>query len=99
MRLSIWIGPVRSLTRNAANASLVGSTKPVIALSSKRRRKTSAVEQQILPGDEAGLVRAQKRAGRAEFIRGAEAFRRHAVDARGARLLDADIAFLGGILD
>src|SRR5256885_1486579 len=40
---------------------------------SKRSRERAAIEQQILPRDVAGVNRAQERAGRAEFVRLAEA--------------------------
>ena len=50
----------------------------------------AAVDQQILPGDVAGLRRAQEGAGRAEFGRIAEALGRDGGDARlGGFLLDA----------
>src|SRR6185437_4165100 len=64
-------------------------------LQSKRGRKSPAVDQQILPGDVTGVHRAEKRAGRAELRRVAEAPRRNAGDAVGGHLRDALALLLG----
>src|ERR1700716_1767186 len=59
----------------------------------------AAVDQQVLPGDVAGLGRAQEHAGGAELVRRAEALGRNGSGARGAELLVGNALLLGGGLD
>jgi len=56
---------------------------------------THAVEQDVLPGDEAGLGAAQERAGLAEFFRGAEAPGGIELGALGHHRLHGKTALLG----
>src|SRR5436305_12105946 len=63
--------------------------------SSHRSGKSAAVDQQILAGDVAGVSRAQKSAGCAEFVRAAEALRRDRGNALGFRLVEGDPFALG----
>src|SRR5882724_9038092 len=60
--------------------------------------KNAAVEQDVLPGDEAGVGRAQERAGRAELVGLAEPARRDRRHALLQRLVDGDALLLGGDL-
>jgi hypothetical protein len=64
---------------------------------SKRAVEGAAVDQQILPGDVAGLRRAQERAGRAELGRIAETLGGNRVDPVGGDLRDASALLLGGL--
>src|SRR6266850_1107640 len=68
------------------------------ANSSERAREHAAVHQQVLPGDVAGVRRAQERASRAEFVRLAEALRRYGGPPRAQRLIDWNALLLGARL-
>src|ERR1700748_1872946 len=61
----------------------------------QRAGEGAAVEQNVLPGDEAGLGAAQERAGLAEFVGLAEAARRIELGAFGQHLLDVHAALFG----
>src|SRR3954454_19759341 len=60
--------------------------------------KDAAVEEDVLPGDEAGMGRAQECAGRAELVGLAEAARRDRPDAVLQRLFEGDALLLRGDL-
>src|SRR5215472_2299691 len=62
-------------------------------------RERATVDQQVLPGDIAGLGRAQERAGGAELVRCAEALGRNRDGTRGRDLVDRGALLLGGGLD
>src|SRR5262249_44919502 len=66
---------------------------------SERPREGAAVDQQVLAGDVAGLCRAQERAGGAELVGRAEAFRRNRGGARRDGLVDQHALLLGIRLD
>src|SRR5262249_46007309 len=61
----------------------------------QRAGERAAVDQDVRPGEEARLRRAQERAGGAEAFDIAEPLRRDAFDPLGARLLVADAFALG----
>src|SRR6185312_804612 len=61
----------------------------------QRPRESAAVEQDVLPGDEAGLGAAQKGAGEAEFLGITEAAGRIEFGAISQNLLGRDAALLG----
>src|SRR5581483_704302 len=61
----------------------------------QRAGEGAAVEQQVLPGDVAGMRTAQERAGIAELLRRAEAPGRIDLGALGHDLLDRNAALLG----
>src|SRR5580765_1344409 len=63
---------------------------------SERAAEGTAVDQQILPGNVAGMRGAQERAGRAKLVRIAEALGRNGRDAIGGNLGDALALLLGG---
>src|SRR5262249_1848786 len=65
----------------------------------KRAGESPAVDEDILSGDIAGLRRAEERAGRAEFIGLADAFRRHGRKTLGERRLRAQAFLLPHRLD
>src|SRR5215471_3632856 len=74
----------------------VGASRPRSRLwPSECAREYAAVDEQVLPGDVAGLGGAQKGAGGAEFIRAAETLGWHRRHARGLRLLDRNALALG----
>src|SRR6185369_6721428 len=64
----------------------------------ERAWEDAAIEQDVLPGDEAGVGRAQERAGRAELVGLAEPPRRDRPDAVLQRLLEGNALLLGGDL-
>src|SRR2546423_6546791 len=63
--------------------------------SSHRAGKSTAVDQQILAGDVAGVSRAQKSTGCAEFVGAAEALCGDRGNAVGLRLVEGDAFALG----
>src|SRR5262245_1446262 len=67
---------------------------PRRASRSERAWKRTPIHQQVLPGDEAGLRRAQEGAGCAELVRLAEPAGRDDGNAFVLGLLDADAALL-----
>src|SRR5262249_54832278 len=86
-----------------ANSRGVGRGRPQAGLvhfgaagdASKCAGKCAAVDQDVLPGEIAGLRRAEKGAGSSELIGGAEALGRYGGDPVGPGLLDRDAAVLG----
>src|SRR5262249_32485273 len=62
---------------------------------SHRPRESAAIDEEVLPGDVAGLGGAQKGAGGAEFSRRAEALGGHGRHALAPCLLDRDTPVLG----
>src|SRR5262249_8982750 len=62
---------------------------------SERSRELAAVDQQILARDEAGVGRAQERAGGAELVGHAEAACRDRCGARRSGLVDREALLLG----
>src|SRR6266851_2586666 len=89
--LSCQVG--RSMARD--HASDAGSGASALKDGACSYRRTGG----HFAGTCAGSKRSRERAGGAEFIRLAEAFGRHARDALRGRLVDRDVALLGGRLE
>src|SRR4051794_23582013 len=71
-----------------------GTRAEMLSFVSERPGKDATVDQQVLPGDEAGVGRAQEGAGGAELVGVAEPLGRDRGFALGLRFLDADAELL-----
>src|SRR5947209_18994709 len=97
-RASCWVSPWSAITwpRDLAHSGSSGPPPcPNNGLTSERAGEGAAVEQDVLPGDEAGLGAAQECAGEPKFLGVADAPRRIGFAAFGDHLLHRNAALLG----
>src|SRR5579872_4899221 len=94
-RRSCWMNPSSAIIwpRGSMRSASTGRRPCPIDDGSERAGEGAAIEQDVLPGDEAGLGASQESAGEAELLGVADAPGGVGLAALGNHLLDGDAAF------